>query len=483
MKTKLTLLLLFPLFLHAQTYWIDTLCTGLLSPVAFDITPDGRIFLTQKGGQIAQAYEAKIKVYALNGNFISEFYDLTDSVDSDFERGLLGIAVDPDFTNTHYIYCFYVHRFPSDEHFRIMRFTDVNSTGTNPTVIYDIDVPDNLPGVHIGGNIHFRPSEPDKIYFTIGDVGSDQLDTALNYAHMLTNPYGKTLRINKDGTIPTDNPFYDDGNISTGNCDIIWSYEHRNPFDFCFSPVNDSFYSSENGLNTWDEVNLIHKGKSYGWNECEGFYRNSSNTILCDDTTSVLPLTAWGAPLGAVTGILFYSGTVMPEFDNHLLVANNDYGEIWDLTMGNAPYFDTVTTKQLWMDATTTGGLTTLKEGPEGCVYAMNGGYTNNGAVIRICPSWMDVEEQHSSIGFIGQNFPNPCTGETNFRFYKNVPGTVELTVYDLQGKETGISFSRNCVQGENEIHLNVGQLVPGNYFVRISSVDGNAGMIITVGE
>lgn len=476
-------LLFFTIQSPAQTFWTTAVITNLDRPVAFDLTPDGRIFVTLKGGITGPATTAQIKVYDAAYNYLGIFYDLSDSTDGDFERGLIGIAIDPDFTSNHFIYCYYVHLLNGDERLRIVRFTENNNLGTNPTIIFDYDVPDNIPGVHVGGNLHFRPTEPDKIYFSIGDLGSDQTDTALNYARKLDTPFGKTLRINKDGTIPTDNPFYDDGNLLTGNCDIIWSYGHRNAFDFCFSPVNDSFYVSENGLSTWDEVNQIHAGKNYGWNECEGFYKNSSTTVPCDDTTSLPPMTTWGNPLGGVTGILFYTGTVIPGIDNHLLVADNDYGNIYDLALGNAPSYDTVLSNTWLTDPTSVGGLTTIREGTDGCIYAMNGGYVTNGNIFRICPSWMNVEENGNTDFLLQQNFPNPFEGTTTIHYFVKQEMQLRISLRDVTGNEIAVLKNEETMPGDAELEIDTDalQLAPGIYFCTFSGNGFSQSLKITV--
>ncbi|HLG04082.1 MAG TPA: PQQ-dependent sugar dehydrogenase, partial [Bacteroidia bacterium] len=236
--------------LKSQTYTTTNVITSLSYPVAFDFLPDGRVVLTQKGN----AGDAQIKIYTAAYTYIGIFYDLSDSTNDDFERGLLGITVDPNFSSNHYIYAYYNHNYNSDERIRLVRFTEVNNAGTDPTIIFDLDVANNIQGNHVGGNLHFRPSDSTHIYFTIGDLGSYQTNPSLNYANKLTNPYGKHLRISKypNASPPTDNPYYDDGDPLATNCDWIWSYGHRNPFDFCFSPVTDTLYSSENGLNAWD---------------------------------------------------------------------------------------------------------------------------------------------------------------------------------------------------------------------------------------
>ncbi|MEO5642112.1 MAG: PQQ-dependent sugar dehydrogenase [Bacteroidia bacterium] len=469
--------------LFAQVYTTTQICTGLQQSVAFDFSPDARIFLTQKGdGNIpSSAGTAIIKTYTSTGVFLSNFYDLSDSVNSDFERGLLGICVDPDFLTNHYVYAYYNHELAGSERIRIVRFTEVANVGTLPMVIFDLDITSyNIPGNHVGGNIHFRPSDPTHIYFTIGDLAHNQT-SAGNYASLLTLPFGKFLRIGKDPVpagsnvhavggfscnVPTDNPFYDDGNPSTGNCDIIWSYGHRNAFDFCFSPVTDSLYSSENGLNTWDEVNMIHKGAYYGWNTCEGFYNRGSTTVPCSDPNSVLPIEDWSNP-PALTGALFYSGSLMPEFDNHLLIADNDLGQIYDLTMGNAPAYDTMLSRVTWQNFPPGVGLTTLKQGIDGCVYAMKGGYTSSGLIYKICPQGLGTEDFNNNYFSLQQNQPNPFSTTTTLNYSIKQNTKVKIVLYDMFGREVAVLADGTQAEGNHTLEINaqVLNLAAGNYF------------------
>lgn len=465
--------------MHAQTYTSTAYLSSTMQyPVAFDIAPDGRFFCTQKGGNSLPTANAQIKVYAASGTYIGIFYDLSDSVNCDFERGLLGICVDPDFANNHYVYVYYNYNSDSqngtgDERIRITRFTEVNNVGTAPMNIFDWDVANNIAGNHVGGNLHFRPSDPNHIYFTIGDLAYQQTNPTLNYANKTTNPYGKHLRINKNAlnSIPTDNPFYDDGNPLTGNCDLIWSYGHRNPFDFTFSTVNDSLYSSENGYNTWDEVNMVHKGRFYGWANCEGFYNNGSTTTLCNQPNSVLPIEDWGTPLPAVTGILYYSGQVMPEFDNHLLVADNDYGNIYDITLGNAPVYDQFVSRTTWMDVTTTGGLTTIKQGTDGCVYAMKGGYTTAGQIYRICPQGLYAESEQLQFNEMTVT-PNPADDNFSLNYSLSKNAHVTGALFDITGRKAADLFDAEQKTGVQRLEFSVSQLglAPGMYVCTVQS-------------
>ena len=436
-----------------------TMVTGLNYPVAFDFAPDGRYFITQKGGNSAgSCANGKILVYSPAGALIGTFYDLTDSVNCDFERGLLGICLDPNFATNHYVYVYYVHIWGAANALRVLRFTEVSNVGTMPTILLNIDLnPYTVAGNHVGGNLHFRPSDPNRLYVSIGDLAWHQGDSVLNYANKLNKPFGKNLRINSDGTIPTSNPYYDDGNPATGNDDRIWSWGHRNPFDFCFSPISDTMYTSENGWNAYDEVNVIVKGKNYGWAACEGNFivtTSGATTTPCANANYVNPITTWSAPLGGLTGIVYYSGSVIPALDNHLLVADNDYGRVYDVTLGNAPSYNTATSNVLWADLTATGGLTTLKEGSDGCIYAMKGGYTTNGQIYRICPIGLGAGSTEAVENLIGQNYPNPTSGMSQIDYTVSQTSSVLIELYDVTGRKVktildaiGISAGKHTVE------------------------------------
>jgi glucose/arabinose dehydrogenase len=457
--------------MQAQGYTTTTAITGLQYPVAFEVTPDGRFFITEKGnGAISTpGQKSRIQVYSATGALTGTFYNLSDSTNSDGERGVLGIALDPAFATNHYVYVYYNHRRSGDERIRLVRFTEAANVGTNPLVIFDLDVADNIQGNHVGGNLHFRPSEPGKIYFTLGELGANQTNPVANFANKLTNPYGKILRINKDGTIPTDNPFYDNGNPLTGNCDWIWSYGHRNPFDFCFGP-NDSLYCSENGLMAWDEVNLIRKGASYGWAECEGYYMNSSTTATCNLAGAVAPIADWGPP-PSVTGIMFYSSTVWPALNNHLLVADYNQGNIHNCTLGNAPYYSTVTSKSVLGDFSS-DGLTALKQSADGCIYAMDGGYTTNGKLYKICPMGVGVSELNSE-NLSMSVYPNPAGPAITVEVNAAEEKQIQLQLSDVFGKVVMANVAM-ANAGKTLVPLNLQSLAPGIYFVQLKDAQSH---------
>lgn len=455
------------------TYVQTSVVTGLKYPSDFDWLPDGRYIVTQKGGVTSTTNDALIRIFKADGSSIGTFFNLTDSVDCNGERGLLGIAVDPDFNTNHYVYAYYVYRNPpkTARALRVVRFTEAANVGTNPKNILNIAYTATTTN-HVGGIIRFRPSQKDKLYIQIGELAYMQTSPSQNYAGKLNLPFGKILRINTDGTIPTDNPYYDDGNPATGNDDRIFSLGHRNSFGMCFNPVTDSMYASENGLDTWDEFNIIHKGGNYGWATCEGNHKNGSTTQLCNDPAFINPIATWGTPLPSITGCWYYSGTVMPEFNNHILVADNDYGIIYDLTMGNAPAYDVVSNKKSFADIVSGSdgtGITSIRQGSDGCIYAMKGGYTTTGTIYRICPKSVGIDPHTEGTYELGQNYPNPATGQTQIGYSVTQTSAVSIVLMDVTGRVIRTLLNGQVQAGTHTLEVGELSAFPnGSYFYRM---------------
>src|SRR6476620_3885052 len=188
---------------------------GLSSPTAMEIAPDGRIFVCLQAGQL--------RVIKNGALLPTPFVSLT--VDSNGERGLLGIAFDPNFAANNFVYVYYTVS-TTPRHNRVSRFTangDVAIVGSE-LVLLDLN---NLSTAtnHNGGAIHVGPDG--KLYIAVGENANS------SNSQTLTNLLGKVLRINSDGSIPTDNPFF---NSATGNNRAIWSLGLRNPFTIAFQP-------------------------------------------------------------------------------------------------------------------------------------------------------------------------------------------------------------------------------------------------------
>jgi glucose/arabinose dehydrogenase len=254
------------------------IATGISNPTAMEFAPDGRLFVCQQGGQLRV-----IK----NGALLPTPF-LTVVVNSTGERGLLGVAFDPNFASNQFVYVYYTATTPS-VHNRVSRFTavgDVAVTGSEAPIL-DLE---NLSATnHNGGAIHFGPDG--MLYVAVGEnaVGSN--------AQTLTNRLGKMLRIAPDGSIPSDNPFF---GTAAGLNRSIWALGLRNPYTFAFQAGTGRLFINDVGQNTWEEINDGISGSNYGWPTTEGATTNPSFRT---------PLYAYNHSSGtcAITGGTFYN--------------------------------------------------------------------------------------------------------------------------------------------------------------------------------
>ncbi|HYR74724.1 MAG TPA: PQQ-dependent sugar dehydrogenase [Pyrinomonadaceae bacterium] len=225
------------------------IANGLSSPTAMDFAPDGRLFVCLQGGQLRV-----IK----NGSLLATPF-VTLTVDSAGERGLLGVTFDPNFSANNFVYVYYTVP-GSPAHNRVSRFTasgDVATPGSEFVLLNLNDL--SSAGNHNGGAIHFGPDG--KLYIAVGENANG------SNSQTLSNLLGKMLRINSDGTIPTDNPFF---NTATGVNRAIWALGLRNPFTFAFKPGTTRMFINDVGQSTWEEINDGIAGSNYGWPTTEG---------------------------------------------------------------------------------------------------------------------------------------------------------------------------------------------------------------------
>lgn len=235
----------------------DTLVAGGISgPTAMAFAPDGRIFVTQKTGELRVIQ---------NGRLLSRPF-LKVNPDARGERGLLGVALDPGFRKNGYVYVYYTARTPS-VHNRISRFTAVRTASGGQgnraqsgshKVLLDLN---NLSSAanHNGGAIHFGADS--KLYAAVGENARPENSQTLG------NLLGKMLRINKNGTIPQDNPFYDRAKSKNR---AIWALGLRNPYTFAVQPGTGRIFINDVGQKTWEEINRGARGANYGWPRYEG---------------------------------------------------------------------------------------------------------------------------------------------------------------------------------------------------------------------
>jgi glucose/arabinose dehydrogenase len=377
----------------------DQLVAKVGGPTAIAFTPDGRILVTSHFGQL----------YVIqNGSLVSTpAIDLSARICDDKERGLLGVAVDPQFASNHSIYLYYTYKKSGSCPYdttgvpvnRVSKFTLPNSNVIDPnseTILID-NVP-NEDGIHNAGDLAF--GKDGNLYISIGDGGCDyrfdsgcgsQNDAARDQNILL----GKILRITPAGNIPASNPFQGAGSARcalTGmtdpgkKCQETFAWGLRNPFRMAFDPnaSGTRFYINDVGQNTWEEIDDGQAGADYGWNVREGFCARGSRTDCGPPPAGMTnPVYAYDHNTGctAVIGGAFVPNGVWPSaFDDTYLYGDFVCGKIIRLTPGGGGF-----TASDFVTGLGTNSITTLKFGPYGstqAAYYLN--YLNGGEVRRI---------------------------------------------------------------------------------------------------
>ena len=269
--------------------------TGLNSATAFAQATDGRLFVTQQGGDL--------RVVKNNALLAAPFLSLT--VDPNGERGLLGVALHPNFASNGWVYVYYTTA-SGGTHNRISRFT---ASSTNPDLVQPgselilVDLPALSSATnHNGGALHFGVDG--KLYVGVGDNANSA--TAPN----LASPFGKMLRFNDDGSIPSDNPHFA---TQTGLARAVWARGLRNPFTFAVQPITGRIHINDVGQNTWEEINLGVAGADYGWPASEGpdnITAGRTAPLLAYRHSAAAP--AGSGPGGFFVGFAIAGGTFYP---------------------------------------------------------------------------------------------------------------------------------------------------------------------------
>ena len=349
------------LFLQAATLRAATLPAGFTeaqvgsnvgsSPTAMAFAPDGRLFVCLQGGQL--------RVIKNGALLATPFVSLT--VTSDGERGLLGVAFDPNFSANNFVYLYYTTS-TLPVHNRVSRFTangDVAVAGSE-TVLLDLD---NLSSAtnHNGGAIHFGPDG--KLYIGVGENANG------SNAQTLGNLLGKMLRINTDGTIPADNPFV---NTATGVNRAIWALGLRNPYTFAFQPGTGRLFIDDVGQSTWEEIDDGVVGSNYGWPITEG---------PTTDPRFRSPIFSYGHGTSSTTGCAIIGGAFYNPAANQFPASYVGKYFFADLCSGWIRFLDPSNNSA----SDFASGIATpvgLALGPDGCLYYLAQG--NGGQVFKI---------------------------------------------------------------------------------------------------
>jgi glucose/arabinose dehydrogenase len=360
---------------------------------------------------------------------ITELITIGD-VNEQNEGGLLGMVLHPDFINNPYVFVVYNYIGSSGIEERLARYTYSNGElGLPVTLLEGIDGAGN----HNGSRLVIDADQ--KLYMTTGDAANTSQSQDLNSLN------GKVLRMNLDGSVPEDNPF-------PGS--YVWSWGHRNAQGLVISPLG-LMYSSEHGPSNDDEVNIIEKGRNYGWPNVEGFCDEPTETQFCADSNVVETIAAW-TPTLAVAGADFYHHAAIPEWQNSLLVTTLKDGTLVVLKL--SPDGRSVVSEELLFDYWW-GRLRDICISPDGRVFLAVSNRDGRGTVqagddriVELSSSFASDIHALASLEF--SVYPNPVSGtEFNMDYYIATEGT--LIIYSQDGKEV----SRNILSPENR-HIQI---------------------------
>ncbi len=363
----------------AETQLTTTrIVAGLSAPIYVTSPPgeSGRLFVVQQGGLIR---------IVKNGQILATPF-ISISVTFSGERGLLGMAFDPDYQSNGYFYVNYVRG--STTH--VARFTvsdadpDIADPGSELTILLQAQPFSN----HNAGQLAFSPNDG-MLYIGFGDGGSanDPGNRAQNTRMWL----GKMLRIDVRNAqqgdpyeIPEDNPFVDDEDV----LDEIWSIGLRNPWRYSFDMANGDFYIADVGQNSREEVDYrpgdSMGGENYGWRCLEGTRCTGLSGCSCADQTLIPPIHEYGHGQGcSISGGYVYRGQKMPDLSGTYFFADWCSRQIWSIRVVDGEATDLRTrTAELDPPNFSISSIASFGQDRNGDVYIVDRG----GEIFKIIP-------------------------------------------------------------------------------------------------
>lgn len=388
----------------SQTLSLRTVATGLDTPWEILWGPDGWLWVTERAGRISRIHpetgEQRLIVT------LGDVYEQGES-------GLLGMALHPNFADSPHVFVAYTYRDGSAILERIVRLTyDGSSLGDMRILL------DRIPGatIHDGCRLIVLPDRT--LLVTTGDanVASRSQDVqSLN---------GKVLRINLNGTIPADNPI-------PGS--PVWSLGHRNAQGLTY--YDGIVYNSEHGPNNDDEINIIERGRNYGWPTVMGYCDSPDEQDFCQANNVAEPIATW-TPTIAPCGLAYYASDRIPEWRHSLLLVTLKAARLVVLTLDSTRR-RVVARREFLVNQL--GRLRAVCVSPDGRVFVGTSNRDGRGTprtgddrVIELTVATSSVPEERSLVWFFE---PEPAADHARMHLRLPVSSPVALTLVDMLGR------------------------------------------------
>ncbi len=435
-RSLLVILVLFAYqFSHAQMT-SRVIADNLFIPWEMVYAPDNHIWFTQKNGYICRVDPATQVVDTL-------YYESNTVIQN--EGGMLGMVLHPNFPTDPYVYVAYNYNSGSYKE-RIVRYTYSGGTLGSPQTILDNI---NASNIHNGCRLVIVGNH---LYITTGDAATASIAQDINEIN------GKTLRINLDGTIPSDNPI-------SGS--PLWTWGNRNAQGLVYA--NGKLYSSEHGPNSDDELNILEKGRNYGWPAVRGMCNLLAEIDFCNDSNVVEPIIAW-TPTLAVSGIDYYDHPMFPDLKGSVLMTTLKDRKLYQIKLNST--FDQVDDTNI-ISLVSGDRMRAICIDPDGRIYISTSNSLASGTgskvdkIIEIYdPNYSQIANLLKKQGKSIAVYPNPASDQLNI--YANINSTsLKYTIYNMSGQ---VMSSGNLNAGYNNI--SVSALPSGMYNILVDDKD-----------
>ncbi|MCA9374059.1 MAG: PQQ-dependent sugar dehydrogenase [Candidatus Gracilibacteria bacterium] len=315
-------------------YEVEVFAENLFVPWSIVFTDSNRVLVTERNGSLR---------IIQNGILLDEPLHTFSEVSLGGEEGLMGLALDPQYQQNKMIYLSYAYTQNGKMWVKVVRFVDEGDQLSNEEVLLD-----KIPAAqyHAGSRLRFGPDG--KLYVTTGDATQKEL------AQNMDSLAGKILRMNRDGSIPDDNPFEDS---------YVYSLGHRNPQGIDWFPGSDVMYSTEHGPSVFDgpaggdEVNVIVAGGNYGWPRVS-HERNEEGLIAPEIVYT--PAVAPGSGM-------FYTSEVFPQFQGDFFFGMLKGEGIMRVRVQNDDFSEVLLYEEL--EGINFGRIRDVAQGPDGFIY------------------------------------------------------------------------------------------------------------------